>query len=388
MTEMKRTNTLAALVPMLLVPAILLGQQRTLVSPASDPSLQMRVATAPTLTIGVQAGQPEYELFRVSDARVLSDGRIVVANSGTSQIRFYDSNGRFLTSHGSSGQGPGEYRVINGIHVFSGDSLAVFDQFNQRVSIIDSRGNLMRTISLSNPRARGVGGRYSPVGYSGSSMIVTHGGTAYSSRDSTQVTRDSMRLSVFDPSDRSVDPPFFEYVDTENFVWSNGQSVSVSGLPFGRATYIATNGDSVVVAENDGFSFKVVSVNSGAVSTITLQHVPQRITSSMVDNYKGNALGSLPEAFRASRRQALSETPFPTHVASYDKLLVDELGAVWLRETPLDTEEATWFVFTGEQVRWLTLPASFEITQANDEWVLGVMSDELGVETVVRMEFR
>ena len=68
-----------------------------------------RVAAEPTVDIGVLDGAPEYQLFRVRAALTLSDGRIVVSNSGTQQLRLYDPQGRYLVTAGGPGEGPGEF---------------------------------------------------------------------------------------------------------------------------------------------------------------------------------------------------------------------------------------------------------------------------------------
>ena len=49
--------------------------------------LSWRVSGAPALSIGTEEGDPGEMLFDVRDATKLGDGRIVVANAGTSDLR-------------------------------------------------------------------------------------------------------------------------------------------------------------------------------------------------------------------------------------------------------------------------------------------------------------
>jgi hypothetical protein len=60
----------------------------------------------PTLEIGLADGAPEYLMFRAFDGVILSDGRIVVANTGPFEVRYYDASGRHLASFGREGDGP------------------------------------------------------------------------------------------------------------------------------------------------------------------------------------------------------------------------------------------------------------------------------------------
>ncbi|MFQ5702894.1 MAG: hypothetical protein ACE5HT_02620 [Gemmatimonadales bacterium] len=71
-----------------------------------------RLADRPTVDIGEQQHDPNYQLFRVASAIRLSDGRIVIANAGTQELRFYDPDGMYDATTGGAGDGPGEFRNI------------------------------------------------------------------------------------------------------------------------------------------------------------------------------------------------------------------------------------------------------------------------------------
>ena len=66
-----------------------------------------QVASSPVVKIGVDGGPSEYELYRVQGALRLSDGRLVIANAGTFELRFYDATGTYEGSAGRRGGGPG-----------------------------------------------------------------------------------------------------------------------------------------------------------------------------------------------------------------------------------------------------------------------------------------
>lgn len=53
----------------------------------------------------------EQTLFGVSNAVILSDGRVVIANGGNSQLLAFDSTGSFLAAWGGPGEGPGEFNL-------------------------------------------------------------------------------------------------------------------------------------------------------------------------------------------------------------------------------------------------------------------------------------
>ena len=84
-------------------------------------------------------GAPEYQLFQVRDALRLRDGRIVVPNAGTNEVRFYGDDGSYLMSVGRQGGGPGEFESIALVRPFLGDSLLTYDVRQSRVTIWDSQ---------------------------------------------------------------------------------------------------------------------------------------------------------------------------------------------------------------------------------------------------------
>ncbi len=118
-------------------------------SPASDrQSSAWQVDSTPLLLLGSSDGDPTYELQRVSGAIRLSDGRIVVANSGTNELRFFSPDGALLGAKGRKGAGPGEYSGRMTLTVIDGDSLVIWDGGELRFSLLDSQGQFVRLMDV------------------------------------------------------------------------------------------------------------------------------------------------------------------------------------------------------------------------------------------------
>ena len=62
----------------------------------------------PSVVIGGADEREGYLLHQVTAATRLGDGRIVIANGGSLELRYYDPEGRHLLSAGGEGEGPGE----------------------------------------------------------------------------------------------------------------------------------------------------------------------------------------------------------------------------------------------------------------------------------------
>ena len=96
------------------------------------------------LTIGGQAAPEAQQLFQVNGALRLPDGRIVVANSGSAEVRVYSTTGELLATHGRKGGGPGEFDSPRLVGRMAGDSLVVFDPNPRRASILTADGGYHR----------------------------------------------------------------------------------------------------------------------------------------------------------------------------------------------------------------------------------------------------
>jgi hypothetical protein len=101
-----------------------------------------RIDPTPITAIGVADGSADQELAAVSGARRLSDGRVGIANGKPLELRVYDAHGVLLRRIGRQGDGPGEFRGRLDLLPAGDDSLLVYDQGSQRLSLFGIDGKL------------------------------------------------------------------------------------------------------------------------------------------------------------------------------------------------------------------------------------------------------
>jgi len=75
---------------------------------------------------------PVYTPFKMS---VASEGNIVVADGSNFTLHLLNPNGEHINSAGRMGRGPGEFQLINQIHLGEDNRLYVYDGRAQRISI-------------------------------------------------------------------------------------------------------------------------------------------------------------------------------------------------------------------------------------------------------------
>lgn len=350
------------------------------------------VAVEPSLSIGVVDGEPAYQLARVRGAATASDGRIVVANGGSLEVRVYDSTGRHLTSFGGPGEGPGEFRSFGSL-ILLGDTVAVFDHVAQRLTRFDLEGNMLRTTpfeSTDDPvhplRMYALGG---PVA----------GGFA-------------MLVRAF-PADMRPEPvvywdtlPTLRYARDGTLVDTIGEFAGMDTYSTPRRAGLVTFGrvssghvhDGLLYQTDGGrYEVRVHDPERGLVRILRALEEPRPVTDERLADYRAAIGESSTDA--EERRQA--EEAFDEAMASRPRretlpwiagIVVDAHGHVWVREYQprFDRTPRRWGVFEVDG-RWLgrvRMPAGFTPTEIGPEHLLGVARDELGVEYVRRYALR
>ena len=109
----------------------------TAVTPLWDPGEGWTVEAEPMVEIGTVTGPPEYQLGEVVAAVRLSNGDIVVADRGASELRSYDAAGNFQWSAGRFGEGPSEFESLDFVGTTIGDTLVTYDASLMRAQLFD-----------------------------------------------------------------------------------------------------------------------------------------------------------------------------------------------------------------------------------------------------------
>ncbi len=335
----------------------------------------------PALEIGVQDGAPEYQLFRVTGAAVMSDGAIVVANTGTHELRFYDGEGRYLRSVGREGDGPGEFRSVGLVGLLAGDSILVFDSRQDRGSIFDASGTLVRSFRIETAEER-VWDR--PVGVTTAGDVVVLRDVLYvAGQVGSGVDRASMRLSTTGP-EGSLKASLGVLPGTERFVLATEDFMTVRSLMFGRGLHVAVAHDRIAVGNNDAYSVRILAADGSILHVVRQRRGPAPVREEDVRRYIDDQLAEVED--ENSRRRTLSmfeQMPRRETFPAYASIELDAAGNLWVEEYRRPgEEEPVWQVFDREGVfaGRVRPPAGLRVLDIGDDYVLGVATDDLGVE--------
>lgn len=113
-------------------------------APEPDPGV-FGIAAEPLLTMGVSDGDPRLMFNLVHSARRQADGTLLVADGGSREVRWFAADGTPLRVAGRRGEGPGEFRGPLSLLPWAGDTVAVLDHDQRRLTLFGGSGEVVRT---------------------------------------------------------------------------------------------------------------------------------------------------------------------------------------------------------------------------------------------------
>jgi len=340
-----------------------------------------RLSPEPVVDIG-GGDREEEQLFRVVGALRLSDDRIVVANGGTNEIRFYGPEGAFLSASGGEGEGPGEFRRLRALRRLRGDSLFAQDGRLYRSSVFDGQGRFIRTVQPQASRGRSsIDIVFDDGMMLGSSIVRLHVADV-----ELGLFRMAFTFYRFDGAGDLVDTlgvyPGFELY----MVTSQGGIPSTYPHPLSRATYFQFLPDGYYVADNDTYEVQKYAPDGKLQQIVRRLTAPVQVEPQHMKTLRERALAAVTnDDRRRSTEQFYRDMPVPETFPAYGGIAVSVEGYLWVREYDLPGNEANnWSVFDAEGtlLGTLELPPRFKPLDIGPDYVLGLWRDADDVERV------
>ena len=347
---------------------------------------QWRLSPSPVVSIGVVDGAPEYQLLYVRGATRLSDGRIAILNGGSHSYFLYDRGGRFLRSVGRKGQGPGEFEVPMWMGRAAGDSVVVWDQKLKRLSFFAPDGTLARVTSASN--AAGTAGMFPElVGIFPDGSVALDPGPDVMAmmRGQRGLRRDSITLHRL-AKDGTDAGPLARLAGDEAFVTERQGGFAWNDRPFGSQSFAALSGERLYVGDSGTGEIAIYSPDGRRVGAFRSPHPSWRVHPDDVERYRERKLAPITvQERRREMEAAIREAPVPETSPTFAELLADAQGNVWVQAYARPAADTVpWAVLApdGRAVGALRVPRDLKLLEVGGEYVLGLRTDEVGVERV------
>lgn len=341
------------------------------------------VGNTPALDIGTEPGE---ELHRVGGAARLSDGRIVVINRGTGELRLFDSAGRRTQTIGKLGEGPGEFsNFIQSVQVLAGDTLFVLDGQNRRASWFSPTGSLLRTASVGSLDESHmisvlalVADRLLASDYHHVPMRETDG----------PVRRDSFAIVLMRPGDRTLDTVIV--VPSQEVYPSLGSEggqefPTIRSLQFGRTTDFSTNGTHFVVGTNEPGGIRIFDTQKRLMRLVRSATADEPITDEIRKQREQEELARFQRAPEQMKAAWMKYLRFASVLPQHERVLLGTDGSVWLERARHYADEGRRFVVydtTGKAIATVRCPDRMRPYQVGPREIIGLWRDPDDVEHV------
>ena len=325
-----------------------------------------RILLTEDLRIGEIDGDGPNVLGSVISIGVDPGGTIHVGDAHWSQIKVFDTNGAFLRAMGGSGEGPGEFRGLEGSALDTDGRLWAMDFLARRLTVFDSEGNVVDT----QPHARGSLhfslpwiGRTDQAGHLYDVDAATH---TFLVRYRTS----GARLEV-------VDSLRIPEVEQQTYTIQRGPFIETASVPFSPQVIwdISPTGD-VWVGTTSSFALHKVTMGGDTLVTVRLSRSGEPLS--------GEERDSIAELTGLAERQLPGRKPVMYGI------VVGIDGRLWIQLERRASSE--WEMFTAEGLHVGTVVSPVPLKSrprpfAYSEGIIAVTEDELGIEYVVRLVF-
>lgn len=338
----------------------------------------------PIVDIGTAEGAGAEALFRVTGATRLSDGRVVVANAGSSELRWFDASGAPLMSAGGAGGGPGEFQRMGMLLRGEGDSLIVYDAGASRVSVFSPEGEYARGLVL----ALAEGAPAQLIGLLGGGVMLAQTSVQREmERMVSQMTsgmhRGQISLVVVSPDGAPVDT-VGAFPGAEGYIRIGAGSIEISRTPFYRQARFVASEHGVWIATQDAREIDLYQ--DGALARrIRFPGEPGPPTPAMVDAWIERSTAAAPPEQAVQRAEGLRTIQLPDRLPAFGAAMGDAEGNLWIADFDDGIPPAeAWSVLAadGRILARIALPEGFTPYYAGHDWIIGRALDELDVEHV------
>jgi hypothetical protein len=348
----------------------------------------------PLVEIGSAGGDSGTALFRVTGAVRLSDGRIVIANGGTSELLFFSPTGKLLATAGGAGGGPGEFTSVMGASAIivvartPGDTLRAHDGAGGKMLVFSPTGGFVRSVSLSeSPNGERVHFASGVGWFDDGSFLATT--TSFGDHPDAQpspegrLVRPRVALRRFGLDGTLADtiglfPGDERYSSMRANLDNTGSGtlqIANSPVPFARTLHAVSRGNTLAVGVTDLMEVQIYRPEGTLLRIVRGPGKPRRVDAAQR------------EAWINAHRAREPAAPFPETMPAFDDLKLDAEGRLWVEAYLADGDppgRSQWGVYDsgGRYLGGVTMPEGFQPLEIGADYVLGVLKDDVDVEHV------
>jgi hypothetical protein len=358
----------------------------------------------PLVRIGTVEGDLPYLFSDVEGVLLRPDGGLIVADRGSSEVRYFDSNGGHEYSVGRPGEGPGEFSYIRGMGYCGADSLFVFE-IDHEFKVFTAEGEYVRqarpfdtqTVDRRPYQLRcGESGYYVAVGWeprvaSGQPSAAPRPTGFYRAEAPVWILAPNhiveSGIASIEHAQLTLVSEIGTFLSSERIGTANGSGPH----PFGRSLQLAVAENGILLGTGESSEIRQYSFEGSLERIIRWPATDLMIGSEDLAAYRTAELEAVGANLRPAMERRLAEMPLPPAFPAYTRIEVDAHENVWVSEFAKPSKpDASWLVLDrrGEFLGRVRVPLNLEITDIGSDRLAGIQRDDLGVERVVVYELR
>jgi len=306
-----------------------------------------------------------------------SRGRIFVGDQQASQIYAFRSDGEFIKSFVSKGEGPGGFSLLSDVRVGPGDSLYAFDLRRGRISAFDpSTLEFVKSIVVGED----IDGRSARdlIGVLESGFVVTYEDLPW---PGTEFNSERYKYArIVSHTGLAGKESIVRVPSSEFMMVRSGNRFLGAAMPYPRDPVIHLGPEELVYSgSTESITVAVTAASGEMLSTIehSLEAIP--ITDSELEDWMGLLSD---ETARLVRKANLRKTK-----PAYATFVVDDSGRIWVKPTQSDSEakDVQWLVLDAQSrlVGTVVLPSSVDFDVITGGRAYAVDESESDVVLVV-----
>lgn len=351
-----------------------------------------RLSRRPVVSLGDSENDERYQFAYVSDTYRFPDGRLAVVDHQVVEVKLYDPNGVYLHNLSRRGEGPGEVQSPQRLTGYRGDSILISERGAYRYLVFDSEEVFGRVVQayellLYWPREgeqRASGGMLFDGVFSNGSLLLRYD-------EVIRTTGSGMRRGMVILVRLSPDGTVADTVA----VYPGGRYVPRHDLPlpapelFALKVSVALHDDEIFIGNGEEFRIDVLDPDGTLTRSIRVEMPNPPLAEDLREShqeFEAQRAGSSPEAPTGMLEMILS-FPYPERLPAYNRILVDQLGDLWVGHWPEDEfsyypDRYTVFDASGTMLGSVDFPPGFNLSQIGADFVLGTWRDEYDVHHV------
>ena len=332
-------------------------------------------------TIGAAAGADEY-LFRILFNVELVPQGIVTADLFNSELRLFDRSGRFVSSVGGRGEGPGEFQTLTWMREHGDSLLYAWDQWGNRLNTVRlTEAGLTHESSVQGSWEPG----YSPVGVFSPGQVALDNSHMVPIATSAGLQRFEQVVSVMSLEADPTSKPLQDVAAVESALRYVSEDQRLVPVPFQSVpSYFFADG---MMWLKDGVNGQFRRVRMDGALELVVRLPPGRpVTDQDIAAFRERNLRNVPDEEVPAARRRLAQVPSPSFFPPMGSMQLDDAsGFVWLTPYPSGDEPVPWYLFDslGCPVGRVTLPGTGSVLDIAGRRIAVRDQDEMDIERVL-----